>query len=146
MPDKFSPSIRSKIMSKIRSANTQPEILVRKFLYDNKIRYHLNIRSLPGTPDIVIKKFNTIIFVNGCFWHGHENCKHFKLPKTRTEFWSKKIQHNIARDKNSIEKLQRLGWNIVVLWECQLTPKKRKETLNALLDIIYGFFLDSVRK
>lgn len=145
MADIFSIEIRSDIMSKIRSKNTKPENLVRKFLYDNGFRYRKNLKSLPGTPDIVIKKCRTVVLVNGCFWHGHENCKKFKMPKTRVEFWTEKIERNRLRDVESIEKLQRLGWDVVVIWECQLTPKKRKATLNALLDVLYKNLLEAVR-
>jgi DNA mismatch endonuclease, patch repair protein len=147
MSDKFSPATRSYIMSKIHSSNTKPEILVRSFLHQNGFRFRKNVKSLPGTPDIVISKLRTIIFVNGCFWHGHVNCKEFRPSKTRTNYWEAKISRNIIRDKESIEKLQHMGWNVLVLWECQLTPpKKRKATLNTLLDILYNFFLDSIRK
>lgn len=132
-------------MSKIRGTNTKPEILVRRFLYANNIRYRKNLKTLPGSPDIVLRKFCTVIFINGCFWHGHENCKYFSIPKTRIEFWTNKIQRNVERDKESKEKLQRLGWDVVVIWECQLTPKKRKATLNALLDVLYKNLLDAVR-
>ena len=145
MADIFSIITRSDIMSKIRSKNTKPENLVRKFLYDNGFRYRKNLKSLPSTPDIVIKKCRTVVLVNGCFWHGHENCKNFKMPKTRVEFWTEKIERNRKRDVESIEKLQRLGWDVVVIWECQLTPKKRKATLNALLDVLYKNLLEAVR-
>lgn len=145
MPDLFSQETRSFIMSKIRSKNTKPENLVRKFLYDNGFRYRKNLKVLPGTPDIVIRKCRTVVLVNGCFWHGHENCKKFKMPKTRVEFWTGKIERNRERDAESIEKLQRLGWDVVVIWECQLTPKRRRATLNALLDVLYGNLLDSAR-
>jgi len=132
-------------MSKIKGSNTKPEIIVRKFLYSNGFRFRRNVKQLPGTPDIFIPKCNVIIFINGCFWHGHENCKYFKLPKTRTEFWTNKIQRNVTRDKESIEKLQKLGWTVIILWECQLKPKKQKATWNALLDILYKNLLDKVR-
>jgi len=145
MTDLYSKEIRSDIMSKIRSKNTKPENLVRKFLYDNGFRYRKNLKTLPGTPDIVIRKCRTVVLVHGCFWHGHENCKKFKMPKTRVEFWSGKIERNRQRDVESIEKLQRLGWDVVVIWECQLVPKKRRATLNALLDVLYKNLLDEVR-
>jgi len=145
MADIYSIETRSYIMSKIRSKNTKPENLVRKFLYDNGFRYRKNLKALPGTPDIVIKKCRTVVLVNGCFWHGHENCKSFKMPKTRVEFWTEKIERNRKRDVESIEKLQRLGWDVVVIWECQLTPKKRRATLNALLDVLYRNLLEAVR-
>jgi len=145
MPDKYLPSVRSMIMSKIKSSNTKPEILVRKFLYQNRFRFRRNVKSLPGTPDIVISKISTVIFINGCFWHGHENCKFFKLPQTRTDFWQNKIKRNSERDKESIEKLQKMGWNVIVIWECQLKPKKQKVSLEKLLDVLYSLFLQSVK-
>lgn len=145
MADIFYLETRSDVMSKIRSTNTKPEILVRKFLCDNGFRYRKNLKALPGTPDIVIRKCRTVVMVNGCFWHGHEGCKKFRMPKTRVEFWTGKIERNRERDAESIEKLQRLGWDVVVIWECQLTPKRRRATLNALLDVLYGNLLEGVR-
>lgn len=145
MTDIVSLAMRSDMMSKIRSTNNKPELLVRKFLCENGFRYRKNLKTLPGTPDIVIRKCRTVIMVNGCFWHGHEDCKKFKMPKTRVEFWSGKIERNRERDAEAIGKLQRLGWDVIVIWECQLTPKKRKATLNALLDVLYKNLLEVVR-
>jgi DNA mismatch endonuclease, patch repair protein len=144
MTDIISNKERSAVMSKIRSANTKPELLVRKFLCDNGFRYRKNLKTLPGTPDIVIRKCRTVVMVNGCFWHGHEGCKKFSMPKTRVEFWSGKIERNRQRDVEAIEKLQRLGWDVVVIWECQLMPKRRTTTLNALLDVIYRNLLEEI--
>ena len=145
MANQNSIEARSANMSKIRSTNTKPELLVRKFLCDNGFRYRKNLKTLPGTPDIVIRKCRMVVLVNGCFWHGHEDCKKFRMPKTRVEFWSGKIERNRQRDAETIEKLQRLGWDVVVIWECQLTPKRRRATLNALLDVLYGNLLEGVR-
>lgn len=145
MSDIFTPTKRHEIMSSIKGSNTKPEILVRKFLYNNGFRFRRNVRTLPGSPDIVIKKIHTVIFINGCFWHGHQNCKAFRIPKTRTEFWIQKIQRNRERDKEAIKKLQTLGWDCIVVWECQLKPGRRKVTLEKLLDVLYDIYLDSSR-
>lgn len=133
-------------MSKIRSRNTKPEILVRKFLFHKGFRYRLNIKHLPGTPDIVFSKYKVIIFINGCFWHGHGNCKIAHLPKTRTDWWQAKIETNILRDSDNIQKLKELGWNIIVIWECQLKPKNINNTLY-LLDLeLSKYILKSYQK
>lgn len=124
MADVHSKKTRSFNMSRIRGKDTAPEILVRKFLFSKGFRYRLNVNELPGKPDIVLKKYNTIIFVNGCFWHGHEGCKYFVLPKTRTEWWTSKISETQKRDYTNIEQLEKIGWNIIVIWECQLKTDK----------------------
>ena len=110
MPDIFSKSKRSDIMSKISGKETKPEILVRKYLFAHGFRYRKNVKKLPGKPDIVLPKYKTIIFVNGCFWHGHENCKKSALPTTNTEFWKEKISANVIRDKKSL--LNCIAWGI----------------------------------
>ena len=130
MVDVHNKATRSYNMSRIKSKDTKPEILVRKFLFANGFRYRLHVKELPGKPDIVLPKYKTVIFVNGCFWHGHENCKYFVLPKTRTEFWINKINTNISNDKKNINELTKNGWKILVFWECQLC------NLNLLNDII----------
>jgi len=119
-------------MSMIKGKNTKPEILVRKFLYRNGYRYRLNYSKLPGKPDIVLSKYKTVIFINGCFWHGHKGCKYFVVPKTRTEWWLKKINGTIERDKKKMNELKKLGWNVITIWECELKPEKRAKTLNDL--------------
>lgn len=129
MADVHSKGIRSYNMSRIRSKNTKPEIMVRKFLFANGFRYRLQDKKLPGKPDIVLRKYKTVIFVHGCFWHGHENCKYVVMPKTRSEFWKNKISSNIKRDKKNIEELKKLGWNIIVIHECELKKDKKEETL-----------------
>jgi DNA mismatch endonuclease, patch repair protein len=131
MSDIFSKELRSYIMSKIRSQNTKPELLVRKFLYSKGFRYRINVKYLPGKPDIVLKKYNTAIFVNGCFWHGHPPC--FVLPRTRIEYWSDKINHNRVKDKKNKQELIKMGWEVIYIWECQLNRKKVKKTLDNLL-------------
>ena len=120
-------------MSRIKGKNTKPEILVRKFLHKNGYRYRLNYSKLPGKPDIVLPKYKTAIFINGCFWHGHKGCKFFVIPKTRTEWWLEKINGTINRDKIKIKELEKQGWNMITLWECELKPEKGTKTLEGLL-------------
>ena len=107
-------------MAAIRGKDTKPELLVRKFLFSRGFRYRLNHPHLPGHPDLVLRKYRTVIFVNGCFWHGHENCKYFRLPKTNIEFWQKKIERNKERDKKEQCQLAAMGWHCITIWECQL--------------------------
>lgn len=127
---------RSYNMSRIRGKNTKPEETVRKYLFSHGFRYRKNDKRLPGTPDIVLKKYRTVIFVNGCFWHGHENCCDFVVPKTNTDFWVKKILTNKERDKRNITELENSGWNVIVVWECQLKRGLAEETLAALVSSI----------
>ena len=133
MPDIFSKSKRSDIMSKISGKETKPEILVRKYLFSQGFRYRKNVKDLPGKPDIVLPKYKAVIFVNGCFWHGHENCKKSALPTTNTEFWKEKISSNIIRDKKTYAELSDMGYKVLVIWQCELTSKKREITLSELL-------------
>jgi DNA mismatch endonuclease, patch repair protein len=121
--DVHSVSTRSYNMSRIRGRDTKPELLVRKFLFANGFRYRLNDKKLPGKPDIVLPKYKTVIFVNGCFWHGHENCKYFKLPATRTEWWKEKIEGNIKNDIKKHAQLSEIGYKVVVIWECEVKNK-----------------------
>ena len=122
---------RSKIMASIHSKNTKPEMMVRRYLFACGFRYRVNCRLLPGTPDIVLRKYRTCIFVNGCFWHGHENCDKYRLPKTNVEFWSQKITRNKQRDVEVQHQLARMGWHVMTIWECQLdTKEKRERTLD----------------
>ncbi len=107
-------------MSKIRSKDTKPEIFVRHYIFDRGIRYRKNVKDLPGTPDIAIKKYKLVLEVRGCFWHGHENCSDFRLPKSRTEFWREKIGKNIKRDVQNCEKLVSLGYRLFVIWGCEI--------------------------
>ncbi len=116
-------------MSRIKSSNTKPEEIVRKYLFSKGFRYRKNDKRLPGTPDIVLPKYKTVIFVNGCFWHGHEGCRFFVVPKTNTEFWVNKIEANKQRDSRKTNDLQSLGWKVIVVWECQLKSKKLNDTL-----------------
>lgn len=129
MADVHSPSVRSYNMSRIKGRNTKPEMLVRKFLFSKGFRYRLHVKSLPGKPDIVLPKYKTVIFIHGCFWHGHENCKKFVIPKTRTEFWLEKIKTNISNDMNNAKKLRNYGWKVLIVWECMLDDNNTLSTL-----------------
>lgn len=117
MADVLTPNQRSRCMAAIKGKDTKPEILVRKFLFSKGLRYRLNNRKLPGSPDIVLKKYKTVIFVDGCFWHGHEGCKYFRLPKSNTSFWEAKITRNIERDEETTRALIALGWKVIRIWE-----------------------------
>lgn len=123
-------------MSRIRSKDTKPELLVRKFLFANGFRYKLHDKSLAGKPDIVLPKYKTVIFIHGCFWHGHEGCKYFSVPKTRTEWWLTKISANTNNDKTAINKLALNGWNVIVVWECELKKQIIDSTLNGLISVL----------
>lgn len=136
MPDIFSKSKRSDIMSRISGKETKPEILVRKYLFAHGFRYRKNAKDLPGKPDIVLPKYKTVIFVNGCFWHGHHNCKKAALPVTNTEFWSKKILSNIIRDEKAYVELSGIGYKVLVVWQCELGIKEREKTLDELVNKI----------
>lgn len=137
---------RHKNMTSIRSKGTKPEILVRKYLWRRGFRYRLNNPRLPGHPDIVLRKYRTCIFVNGCFWHGHEGCKYFRVPKTNTEFWVKKITRNIERDKEEQQQLACMGWHCITIWECELKKKKRGKTLESLAFTLNHIYLqDHIR-
>ena len=123
---------RSYNMSRIAGKDTKPEELVRKYLFSKGFRYRKNVRKLPGTPDLVLPKYRTVIFVNGCFWHGHEECKYFVWPKNNAEFWRQKIETNISRDQRKEAQLRDMGWNVMIVWECELRPPKRQATLEWL--------------
>jgi DNA mismatch endonuclease (patch repair protein) len=124
-------------MSKIKGKNTKPEILVRKFLFSKGFRYRLHVKDLPGKPDIVLPKYKSVIFINGCFWHGHDNCKYFVTPKTRTEWWLNKIYKNKQKDRENILLLSKSGWKIMIIFECELKRDKLNDTLNRLLDELH---------
>ena len=125
--DRYPPEKRSEIMSQIRGKNTTPELVIRKYLFSRGFRYRVNDDRYPGKPDVVLSKYETVIFVHGCFWHGHENCKASKLPETRKEFWKKKISGNMERDQRNIRELERQGWNVIVVWECEIKNKVKRE-------------------
>ena len=126
--------VRSRNMSAIKSKNTKPEIIVRKLLHSMGYRFRLHKKDLPGSPDIVLPKYKTVIFVHGCFWHRHHNCKFATTPKTRTEFWENKFKENIERDIRNQNKLQNLGWKSRIIWECEI---KDKDAINQKLKDIF---------
>src|ERR1700710_2293127 len=129
MADVHSKEIRSYNMSRIRSKDTKPEMLVRRFLHKNGFRYRLHVKGLPGKPDIVLPKYKTVIFIHGCFWHGHEGCKYYVVPKTRTEWWLNKINSNTANDIKAEQSLKIKGWRVLTLWECDLKKNNIEATL-----------------
>lgn len=129
MSDILTPQQRHHCMSRIHSKATKPELVVRKWLWAHGYRYRLNVKNVPGKPDIVMRKYRTAIFVNGCFWHGHKDCKLFVLPKTNTEFWQNKIESNRARDQKNYDILAHAGWQVIVLWQCQLSKDKQENTM-----------------
>ena len=130
MADVLTPKQRSYNMSQIHGKDTKPEELVRKFLFSQGFRYRKNDARLPGKPDIVLPKYKTVIFVNGCFWHKHEGCKYFVWPKNNAVFWKEKIMGNVVRDQENYKRLCALGWRIITIWECELKPHNRESTLN----------------
>lgn len=138
MADVHTPEQRSYNMSRIRGKNTKPEEQVRKYLFAQGFRYRKNDARLPGKPDIVLPKYKTVIFVNGCFWHGHEGCKYFVWPKNNEEFWKNKISANIRRDSDNYTLLEQMGWNVIVVWECQLKKHNCQQTLSLLCTQIKG--------
>ena len=131
--DVHSKEIRSYNMSKIRSENTKPEIKVRKHLFSKGFRYRKNDKRYPGKPDIVLPKYNTMVFINGCFWHMHIGCSDFSLPKTNTDFWKKKLENNKRRDENVVQQLQKMNWNVIVLWQCELKGENFDNTMEKLV-------------
>jgi DNA mismatch endonuclease, patch repair protein len=138
MTDVHNRSTRSYNMSRIKSKDTKPEMVVRRFLHAHGFRYRLHDKKLPGKPDIVLPRYKTVIFVNGCFWHGHEGCRYFVVPKTRTEWWLEKIHANQTADKKNVEKLSETGWKIITIFECELKGEKLHRTLSALITKIGG--------
>lgn len=123
MADVFSESKRSSIMAQVRSKDTKPELVVRSILHRLGYRFRIHRKGLPGKPDIVLPKHSTVIFVNGCFWHGHPDCKRSSLPKSRQDFWKEKIEANVERDRRAQEKLTKQGWNVVIVWQCQISSE-----------------------
>mgnify|MGYP003390467636 FL=1 len=134
MSDKMTKQQRSRCMSHIRSKSTIPEIVLRKELFRRGFRFRKNVSSLPGTPDIVLPKYRTCIFVNGCFWHGHRGCRHYTIPKTNADFWKDKIRRNIERDAADVQNLEVLSWNVITVWECELKPKLLAATVGRVAD------------
>lgn len=134
--DVKSKEARSFNMSCIRNKDTKPEELVRKYLFTRGFRYRKNDRRLPGKPDIVLPKYQTVIFVNGCFWHGHGGCRYFVWPQNNADFWREKIGGNISRDTKNIAELKSAGWRVITVWECELKSAKREATLSALVEAL----------
>lgn len=139
MADNHTKEQRSKNMSHIRSTNSKPEERVRKYLFFRGLRYRKNVRSLPGCPDLVFKKYKTAVFVNGCFWHHHD-CGRFVWPKSNEEYWHKKIDRNVERDKQNTLLLQEQGWQVLVIWECQL----KKDVAEENLDLLYNSIVQNL--
>ena len=147
--DKLSPEQRHKNMAAIRGKDTKPEMIVRRGLWRMGFRYRLNHKRLPGHPDLVLKKYRTCIFVNGCFWHGHnvditifENTDCCKIPKTNREFWIEKIRRNKERDIEEQKRLAEMGWHCITIWECELKPSKREATIKSLAYTLNKIWLD----
>jgi DNA mismatch endonuclease (patch repair protein) len=133
MADVHSKETRSYNMSRIKSKNTKPELLVRRFLHKNGFRYRLHVKDLPGKPDIVLPKYNTVIFIHGCFWHGHEGCKKAALPTTRTDWWKEKIGKNIKNGINAEAALNVANWRVITIWQCDLSKSQLSATLDNLV-------------
>ncbi len=139
MTDVMTPEQRSRCMAAIKGKDTKPEMIVRKYLFSRGLRYRVNNRKLPGSPDIVLKKYKTVVFIDGCFWHGHENCRYFRLPKSNERFWRHKIAMNISRDYANNVDLRLAGWKVIRIWECEIKTKaNREENLNRLYACITG--------
>ncbi len=129
-------------MSRIKGKDTKPEMLVRKFLFSKGLRYKLHDKTLPGKPDMVFPKYKTVLFIHGCFWHGHEDCRYYVVPKTRTGWWLNKIGKNISNDEKAVTALQENGWQVIVIRECELKKSAIEKTLSLLLDKLQtNFFL-----
>ena len=146
MTDRYTPQQRHAMMAAIHGKDTKPELIVRKYLWACGYRYRLNHKRLPGKPDIVMRKYHVCIFVNGCFWHGHEECKYYTVPKTNTDFWLQKVTRNKSRDAKVQAQLSAMGWHCITLWECQLKPQQREATLLWLDCTINELFLQDHTK
>ncbi len=138
--DVHSKETRSYNMSQIMGKNTKPEEIVRKYLFSKGFRYRKNDKRLPGSPDIVLPKYRAALFINGCFWHGHEGCRYFVWPQNNADFWRSKILTNVERDHKKESDLKVLGWSVIVIWECQLKPRSREDTLRALIKNLEGVY------
>lgn len=146
MTDMMTPEQRHFCMSRIRGKNTHPETLVCKWLWRNGYRYRKNDKRLPGKPDIVLPRFKTVVFVNGCFWHGHEGCGSFRMPKSNVKYWQDKIERNRQRDIGTYKELYLLGWHVLVVWECQLKKENVVKTLQSLTVRLSQIYLNLNRK
>ncbi len=139
--DKMTREQRHRCMSAIRSRNTKPEMIVRRYLFAQGFRYRLNSPRLPGHPDMVLRKYRTVVFVNGCFWHSHEGCKYYRMPKTNVDFWQATLERNDRRDEAERQTLARMGWHCITVWECQLRPQERDDTLASIKHTLNHIFL-----
>lgn len=142
MSDVYTPEQRHAIMASIRGKDTKPELIVRRFLWRRGFRFRLNHKRLPGKPDIVLRKYRTCIFINGCFWHGHEGCSLYTTPKSNQEYWTKKIERNQERDHDVQVQLAQMGWHCITIWECELKARKREDTLRSLEYTLNSIFLN----
>lgn len=133
MADVHDKATRSYNMSRIRGKDTKPEMLVRRFLHSHGFRYRLHDKKLPGKPDIILPKYKTVIFIHGCFWHGHKGCSYFVVPKTRTEWWLEKIMSNVKRDEDNLWRLKAEGWRVISIFECELKSKNAYIKLNKVV-------------
>ena len=129
-------------MSQIHSSSTKPELKLRRALWSLGFRYRVNEKRLPGKPDIVLPKYRTVVFIHGCFWHGHKGCKYYTVPKTNTEFWKAKVVRNQERDQEEWRQLEAKGWAVIIVWECQLKPSVREKTLEALAFTLNRIYLE----
>ena len=136
--DRITAQQRHFTMSRIRGKDTKPEMLVRSYLFSQGFRFRKNDKRYPGHPDIVLPKYRTMVFVNGCFWHGHEGCRYYVVPKSNTAFWQEKIARNRARDLSDFEALTMKGWNVITIWECQLDKAERDKTMSLLVSELHA--------
>lgn len=140
MVDIVDPSTRSRMMAGIKGRNTKPELLIRSLLHKKGFRYRLHVKDLPGKPDIVLPKYRSVIFIHGCFWHGHQGCHLFKLPATRTEFWKEKIDRNQMNDLKAVNLLLDSNWKVCIVWECSIRGAKKdpEKVVNKISDWLSG--------
>lgn len=140
MVDIVDPSTRSRMMAGIKGCNTKPELLIRHLLHKKGFRYRIHVKDLPGKPDIVLPKYRSVIFIHGCFWHGHQGCHLFKLPATRTEFWQEKILRNQANDHRAVELLLASNWRVCIVWECSIRGARKdpERVVNTIIDWLSG--------
>ena len=134
MPDTLTPEQRHRNMAAIHSSSTKPELKLRRALWSLGFRYRINERHMPGKPDIVLPKYRTVVFIHGCFWHGHKDCKYYTVPKTNTEFWTAKVARNQQRDQEVWRQLEAKGWYVIIVWECQLKKPSFEETVNRIAE------------
>lgn len=148
MTDRMTKDERHRCMAAIKGKDTKPEMIVRRYLFSRGLRYRVNVKKLPGSPDIVLKKYGVAVFIDGCFWHGHKDCKYYKLPSTNVDFWKTKVAKNTARDYVNNVDLELAGWRVIRIWECEIkTKNQQEERLNKLYEeIISGGPLKTPKK